>query len=54
MSLFTESNVEEAALELFVGLAYTILHGPDIAPGELFVERETFHKVFAQLAKSLE
>ena len=36
---FTESTVEEAALEIFEGLGYTILHGPDLAPGELFAER---------------
>ena len=35
---FTESTVEEAALELFAELGYTILHGPDIAPGELLAE----------------
>lgn len=42
MNLFTESTVEEAALELFSGLGYTILHGPDIAPGELFEERKSY------------
>ena len=36
---FTESTVEEAALEILEGLGYTSLHGPDIAPGELFAER---------------
>src|ERR1700674_5083067 len=42
---FTESTVEEAALELFTGLGYTILHGPDIAPGELFAERAEYSDV---------
>src|SRR2546428_10967033 len=42
---FTESTVEEAALELFSGLGYTILHGPDIAPGELFAERTEYSEV---------
>lgn len=44
-STLTESTVEEAALELFSGLGYTILHGPDIAPGELFAERSSYDEV---------
>ncbi len=36
---FTESIVEEAALAWLEGLGYTILHGPEIAPGEPFAER---------------
>ena len=39
---FTESVVEEAALAWLDGLGYAILHGPDIAPGETFAERETY------------
>ena len=35
----TESIVEEAALAWLESLSYTILHGPDIAPGEPFAER---------------
>ena len=43
MSTFTESVVEEAALAWLESLGYTILHGPDIAPGELRVrEAEKF------------
>jgi len=34
MSNFTESVVDEAALEWLEGLGYTILHGPEIATGE--------------------
>ncbi len=45
MLSFTESTVEEAALDLFSGLGYTILHGPDIAPGELFEERKSYSDV---------
>jgi hypothetical protein len=30
---FTESIVEEAALDWLAGLGYAILHGPAIAPG---------------------
>jgi type I restriction enzyme R subunit len=34
MNHFTESIVEQAALAWLESLGYTILHGPDIAPGE--------------------
>jgi type I restriction enzyme R subunit len=39
MSNFTESVVEEAALEWLAGLGYTVLHGPEIAAGEPGAER---------------
>lgn len=39
MSNFSESVVEEAALEWLQALGYTILHGPDIAAGEPAAER---------------
>jgi type I restriction enzyme R subunit len=42
MSRFTESIVEDASLAWLEGLGYTILHGPDIAPGEPAVEREDY------------
>ena len=42
---FTESTVEEAALEVFAALNYTILHGPHIAPGEMFAERGSYQDV---------
>lgn len=42
---FTESTVEEAALEILDGLGYTILHGPEIAPGELLAERTDYSEV---------
>jgi type I restriction enzyme R subunit len=42
---FTESTVEDAALEIFEGLGYTILHGPNIAPGEMFAERANYADV---------
>ncbi len=45
MSTFTESVVEEAALDWLADLGYTILHGPDIAPGEPFAEREDYGQV---------
>ena len=39
MSTFTESVVEQAALAWLHDLGYTIIHGPDIAPGEPFAEQ---------------
>jgi type I restriction enzyme R subunit len=39
MSTFSESVVEEAALEWFEGLGYTVLGGPEIAYGEPAAER---------------
>ncbi len=44
-STLTESHVEDAALEWFEELGYTILHGPDIAPGEAQAERDTYSQV---------
>ncbi len=43
--MITESTVEDAGLELFSGLGYTVLHGPEIAPGELFGERKSYGDV---------
>mgnify|MGYP000369889037 CR=1 FL=1 len=42
---FTESVVEEAALAWLESLGYTILHGPEIAPGEAFAQREDYSQV---------
>ncbi|WP_417851100.1 HsdR family type I site-specific deoxyribonuclease [Thalassoglobus sp.] len=42
---FTESTVEEAVLEWTDGLAYSVLHGPEIAPGEAAAERNGFDEV---------
>ncbi|MBK5958367.1 DEAD/DEAH box helicase [Rhodoplanes elegans] len=39
MALFTESVVEEAALEWLGGLGYAVRHGPDIAVGAPAAER---------------
>ncbi len=44
-SNFTESIVEDATLEWLAELGYTILHGPEIAPGEPFAEREDYGQV---------
>jgi hypothetical protein len=48
VSTFTESVVEEAALAWLEGLGYTILHGPEIAPGEPFAERENYGQVILE------
>ncbi len=42
---FTESVVEEAALEWVGALGYAIKHGPDIGPGELAAERADYAQV---------
>lgn len=42
---FIEATVEDAALEIFEDLRYTILHGPTIAPGEMFAERGSYGDV---------
>ena len=40
-----ESDIEEAALEWFTDLGYTVLHGPDIAPDNPNAERSTYKEV---------
>ena len=42
---FTETDVEEAALEWLEGLGYSVLSGPEIAPGEPDSERDTYSDV---------
>jgi hypothetical protein len=44
MSL-NESIVEDAALEWFGELGYAVGHGPQLAPGEPAVERDSFGEV---------
>jgi type I restriction enzyme R subunit len=39
MSAFTESVVEEAALDWLAGLGYAVRHGPEIAAGEATAEQ---------------
>jgi type I restriction enzyme R subunit len=41
----TEYMVEEAALGWFQKLGYTVLPGPQLAPGEPAAERESFSDV---------
>jgi type I restriction enzyme R subunit len=40
-----ESIVEEAALEWFGELGYSVGHGPQLAPGEPAAERQSFGDV---------
>ena len=42
MSKFAESVVEDAALAWLASLGWTVVHGPDIAPGELAAERTDY------------
>lgn len=44
-SVFTESEVEQAALAWLGELGYHILPGPEIAPGETTAERDDYSKV---------
>jgi type I restriction enzyme R subunit len=45
LAFFTESVVEEAALEWLDALGYTVLNGPDIAPDGEAQERESYQQV---------
>ncbi|MFO1527276.1 MAG: type I restriction endonuclease subunit R [Turneriella sp.] len=40
-----EDLLEQAALQWFAEEGYTLIHGPDIAPGEASAERESFSEV---------
>ena len=42
---FSESHVEDAALEWLSGLGYTVLHGPDISPDGPTPERVSYDQV---------
>jgi type I restriction enzyme R subunit len=56
MSRFTESVIEEAALDWLSRAGYTVVSGPEIAPGELLAERAGFEAVVLEkrLRKALE
>jgi type I restriction enzyme, R subunit len=45
MTSISESTVEAAALHWFESLSYTVLHGPEIAPGESAAERTDYAEV---------
>jgi type I restriction enzyme R subunit len=44
----TESEIEQATLNWFKELGYSILYGPDIAPGELLAERASYGDVILE------
>ena len=44
-----ESHIEEAALDWFEELGWSVLHGPDIAPEELASERESYSDVILRV-----
>lgn len=46
---FTESIVEQAALAWLESIGYTILYGPEIAPGEPAAERDNYEQVMLEL-----
>ena len=48
MTAFTESDVEEAALEWLAGLGYARLHGPDISPEGSAPERGSYDQVLLE------
>jgi type I restriction enzyme, R subunit len=39
---FSESTIEDAALDWLAELGWVVKHGPEIAPGELFAERKDY------------
>lgn len=41
----TESTLESVVLQWFHELGYSVLHGPEIAPGELLAERNDYREV---------
>ena len=45
MNSFSESELEQVALEWLVGLGWGAKHGPDIAPGTFDAERDNYHQV---------
>jgi len=52
LTTFSESTVEDAALSWFGELGFSVLAGPEIAPGELLAERNNFSDII--LTKRLE
>lgn len=45
MTSFNENVVEQAALEYFAELGYHTINGPQIAPGEMLAERQSYDDV---------
>jgi type I restriction enzyme R subunit len=53
MSRFTESDVEEAALEWLQEIGYSYVGGLDIAPGEPAAERASYADVIVAVKRIL-
>jgi type I restriction enzyme, R subunit len=47
-SFVAESGVEEVCLEYFHDLGWQVLHGPEIAPGEVAAERSSYRDVLLE------
>jgi type I restriction enzyme R subunit len=47
-SFLAESGVEETCLDYFAELGWEVRYGPDIAPGELRAERDSFRDVLLE------
>ncbi len=45
MTTFSESEVEQAALDWLSTLGWRVAHGPDIAPGTLYAGRHDYGQV---------
>ncbi len=43
--MVTEAHLEEEVLHIFKALGFETLHGPDIAPGEIKAERESYGQI---------
>ena len=56
MASFSESHVEDAALDWLSRLGYTVLHGPDISPDGPTPERASYDQVLltVRLREALE
>ncbi|MGE0200780.1 MAG: type I restriction endonuclease subunit R [Candidatus Melainabacteria bacterium] len=56
MPVIIEETIEQACLEWLQGLGYEVLFGPDVAPGEMWAEREDYKEVVLnrRLKRSLE
>ena len=48
MTSFSESEVEQLALDWLAGLGWTVAHGPDIAPGTPDAERDGYDQVILE------
>ena len=54
MTTFSESEVEEAALQWLEGLGWAVAHGVDIAPGTSDAERANYDQVVQRLTDAID